>query len=191
LAVGEAALLVVGLLWAWFRRLDVPFHFDIEALGQALAAAFAFSIGNLALYHFSKRLGYPSTVHSFFEKDVLPLLRHIRFHELALLVLLVGAGEELFFRGALQEEIGIWLASLVFGILHGPSRPLWPLAVWATLMGILLGLLYQATSNLAVPIFAHAIYDGVAIWYLRITVPVGRNESLTNGGGREEDDEVH
>lgn len=178
LAVGEVALFLAGLLWVWFRRLPVPLHFDLEALGQAVAVAVAFSIGNLSLYRLSKRIGYPSAVHSFFEKEVLPLLRHIRAHELVLLVLVVGAGEELFFRGVLQEEIGLWAASIVFGVLHGPSRPLWPLAIWATLMGILFGLLYQVTENLVVPILAHAIYDGVAIWYLTVTVPVSREPHL-------------
>lgn len=171
LAVGEVTLFLAGLLWVWFRRLSVPLHFDLEALGQAVAVAVTFSIGNLSLYRLSKRLGYPSAVHSFVEKEVLPLLSHIRAHELILLVLVVGAGEELFFRGALQEEVGLLGASILFGVLHGPSRPLWPLAIWATLMGILLGILYQVTENLVVPILAHAIYDGVAIWYLRATVP--------------------
>jgi membrane protease YdiL (CAAX protease family) len=88
----------------------------------------------------------------------------------------VGAGEELFFRGVLQEEIGLLGASIVFGVLHGPSRQLWPLAVWATVMGILLGILYQVTENLAVAALAHAVYDGVAISYLIRTGPSDAHE---------------
>ncbi len=185
LAIGEAGLLVSGFLWAWLRRLPAHYRFDLDAFGQAVVVAVAFSIGNLALYHFSKRLGYPSAVHALFEKEVLPLLRHIRLLELVLLVLLVGAGEELFFRGVLQEEIGLLAASILFGILHGPSRPLWPLAIWATLMGILFGILYQATENLVVPILAHAIYDGVAIWYLRGTIPTVEREPRMNANEHE------
>ena len=180
LALGEASLLVLGFLWAWLRSLPVHYRFDLEALGQAVVVAAAFSIGNLALYHFSKRLGYPSAVHAFFEQEVLPVLRHIRLLELVLLVLVVGAGEELFFRGVLQEEIGLLAASILFGVLHGPSRPLWPLAIWATLMGILFGILYQATENLVVPMLAHAIYDGVAICYLRVTNPKVEREPRMN-----------
>lgn len=190
LACGEALLLVAGLLWAWVRSLAVPFHFDLEALGQSVSVAAAFSVGNLSLYHLSRKLGYPSAVHSFLEKDVLPLLRHIRIHELVILVLLVGAGEEIFFRGVLQEEIGLLAASVIFGILHGPARSLWPLAIWATLMGALLGVLYETTANLAVPVMAHAIYDGVAIWYLKVTVPPDEREQPVNGDGQI-DDEVH
>ncbi len=185
LALGETGLLVFGLLWAWLRRLPVHYRFDLETLGQAMLVAVAFSIGNLALYHFSKRLGYPSAVHAFFEKEVLPLLCHIRRHELVLLVVLVGAGEELFFRGVLQEEIGLLAASIVFGVLHGPSRQLWPLAVWATVMGILLGILYQVTENLAVAALAHAIYDGVAISYLTGTAPSDASEQPMNLHERE------
>jgi membrane protease YdiL (CAAX protease family) len=190
LAVGEALLLVAGLLWAWVRSVAVPFHFDLEALGQSVAVAAAFSIGNLSLYHLSKKLGYPSAVHSFLEKEVLPLLRHIRIHELVLLVLLVGAGEELFFRGVLQAEIGLLAASVIFGILHGPARSLWPLAIWATLMGVLFGVLYKTTANLAVPALAHAIYDGVAIWYLKVTVPPADRAPPVKGDGQI-DDEIH
>jgi hypothetical protein len=34
-----------------------------------------------------------------------------------------GAGEELFFRGAIQPWLGIWLTSLVFILLHGYLHP--------------------------------------------------------------------
>ena len=84
---------------------------------------------------------------------------------------LAGLGEELLFRGVLQAAlvawIGAWpgvlLGAIVFGLVHYLSRAYF---VMATCMGLYLGLLYQFSGNLLLPILVHAFYDGAAIVYL-------------------------
>ena len=122
---------------------------------------------NLSLYFFGKRTGHPASVHAFLESEVFPFFRRASVPDLLGVAALAGLGEELFFRGVLQDELGIWIASAIFGLPHGPSRELWPLAVWATGMGVFLGALYQASGNLFVPALAHALYDGAALIYVR------------------------
>ena len=63
--------------------------------------------------------------------------------------------------------IGIPAASLVFGLLHGPSRGLWPLAVWAAGAGAILGVIFSATGSLLLPTLVHAFYDAAALIYVR------------------------
>lgn len=79
-----------------------------------------------------------------------------------LLALASGVAEELFFRGALQAEVGIVWASLIFGAAHFlPRRELALWSVYAVAMGFGLGALYDWTGQLAAPIAAHVLVNGI------------------------------
>ena len=104
--------------------------------------------------------------------------------ELAVISLAAGLGEELLFRGALQQWlgglIGVWggvvLTSLLFGLAHAMSIAYF---VVATIIGLYLGWLTEAYDDLIAPIVAHALYDFVAILMLR-----------ENGSTRSDDEET-
>lgn len=90
-----------------------------------------------------------------------------------LLALLAGTGEEMLVRGVLQGWLAgqlpvawaILLAALAFGLAHYISGLYF---VFATLIGIYLGLVYHVTDNLLVVGLAHALYDWIVIrLYLR------------------------
>jgi hypothetical protein len=67
-----------------------------------------------------------------------------------------GLAEEAFFRGALQPQVGLVVASLIFGLAHFvPQRDLLPWAGIAIGAGILLGSLFIATGNLVAPVVTH------------------------------------
>ena len=94
----------------------------------------------------------------------------------AFIVVWAGAGEELFFRGYLQETIaragGFWVGALVsagfFGLRHltqlflMPEYP-WPAALsWAlfsVVLGVVFGLLYEKTRSLYAPILVHYVFN--------------------------------
>ena len=113
------------------------------------------------------------------ETWVIPLFRPCRVWQLAVISLLAGVGEEMFFRGVLQDaavqgvssllgqEVGVWVAvgavSALFGLLHWIS-PLY--ALLAGLIGAYLGWWRIQSGNLLGPIVAHALYDFVALVYL-------------------------
>lgn len=94
---------------------------------------------------------------------------------------LAGVGEELLFRGVIQSGLsasfgawpGLLVASVLFGGMHALSRAYF---VLATLMGLYLGGLYQATDNLLLPAIVHGLYDAIAIGYLLMTGASGRDE---------------
>lgn len=85
-----------------------------------------------------------------------------------LVAFLAGLGEELLFRGVLQDwlagllglEAALIIASIAFGLAHFITPAYFLLA---TLMGFYMGLLYIWTGNLLVPILVHALYDWVVI----------------------------
>jgi membrane protease YdiL (CAAX protease family) len=73
---------------------------------------------------------------------------------------LPGLSEELLFRGVMLpaiglDPIGIVLSSLCFGVLHMTDLRQWPYAVWAALIGVILGFTMVETGNLLIPIVAH------------------------------------
>ena len=98
------------------------------------------------------------------------LLGEMSFAQIFALALFSSFGEEVFFRGFLQQAIsehtldgtagqvlGIVISSVVFGFLHIGSdwKTFWPWTVMALVMGAVFGVMFLATGNLAAPIIAH------------------------------------
>ena len=147
-------------LWAALRGFDLRLAGDSLALSLTLGAVTAIVTVPLGL------LAY----------RLLPALRQIAGElaphlvdgtdggSLVLVSIFSGVGEETFFRGAVQQEFGIVVASLLFGLMHvGPDRRhlLWTL--WAVLAGFLFGGLYDLTGGLLAPILAHAAHNAATL----------------------------
>jgi len=94
--------------------------------------------------------------------------------QLALISALAGIGEEMLFRGVIQDTLSAWinpltgvvLASLLFGLMH-PITPAY--IVLAALMGAFLGWIFLVTENLLPVIITHGLYDFLALTYLTRT----------------------
>ena len=73
--------------------------------------------------------------------------------------------EELFFRGALQRELMLYLApvpsiaiaSLLFGAVHISHG--WPLALFGTIAGVLYGYIYRRTGLLSLSVLTHFLVN--------------------------------
>jgi uncharacterized protein len=154
------ALVVAAALWSALRGREIHFlgHSVVASLLLgALTAAVTISLGLLAY-------------------RLLPVLREIA-EELAprlvdradrsglvLVAIFSGLGEETFFRGALQPEFGLVVASLVFGLVHvGPDRRYLLWTVWAVLVGFLFGFLYEVAGGLLAPILAHSGHNAATL----------------------------
>jgi membrane protease YdiL (CAAX protease family) len=80
-----------------------------------------------------------------------------------------GLGEELLFRGVLQPGLGLVVTSILFGVVHVPTRKelaAWP--VFAVAVGFLLGWIALRTGAVVAPIVAHVAINGLN---LRFIVP--------------------
>jgi hypothetical protein len=107
------------------------------------------------------------------DEEVLPMLAPASWPQLAVLAVVAGVGEELLFRGFLQQAFadrfgipsGLVIASLLFGLAHPMSKTY---VLLAALIGAWLGVLFVETDGLLAPIVTHALYDFVALaWLLR------------------------
>jgi membrane protease YdiL (CAAX protease family) len=147
-------------LWAALRGFDLRLAEDSVALSLALGALTPLATVSAGL------LAY----------RLLPALRAIA-EELAprlvdgtgsasllLLSLFSGVGEEVFFRGAVQQEFGLVVASVLFGVVHvGPDRRYLVWTLWAVAAGFLFGVLYDVSGGLLAPILAHAAHNAATL----------------------------
>ncbi len=162
-----AVLLLVSVVWHRFRGLIyIPsvesftwrmglFH-ALSALLPALAAIWASS-------YMVKRSARIRRVALEFKSFLYPL----SFHDVVLLAIFSALGEEFFFRGVLQGEIGIVGASLIFGLLHvGPKRDYLLWTGFAVILGFILGGIYILTHDIFVPVLAHFLINAVNLRFL-------------------------
>lgn len=90
------------------------------------------------------------------------LIGPLRSRDCLVLALSSGIAEEALFRGALQPEVGLVWASLLFAFAHlVPRRELLPWSLFSLAAGFLLGGLYAATGNLVAPVVAHVVVNAV------------------------------
>jgi membrane protease YdiL (CAAX protease family) len=101
------------------------------------------------------------------EKGLARLIGPLSVSACVLLALISGICEELAFRAALQPEIGLVAAALIFGAVHAPMKKellLWPFL--AAGMGLVLGWLYDWTGSVIAPAAAHVAVNAINLRYL-------------------------
>lgn len=166
---------LVGLAWlmGWFmnqpplRRLT----FDFWGLLWGVVAALPL----LAAFALMMRwpVGPFKRIKDFTEKILRSMLAPLTVLDMLCMSLLAGLGEEMLFRGVMQDVFArwapTWLAIVVVGLLFGMMHAMTATyALIASLMGMFLGWVYAMTDNLLSAVIAHALYDFVVlVWILR------------------------
>ncbi len=120
------------------------------------------------------RMDWLEPIHTFMDACIRPLFGTCHWAELFLISLLAGVGEELLFRGVIQDWLastlnplaGLVLASLLFGLVHCVN---FPYTVLTGLVGLGLGAMFQWSGSLIMPTTAHVTYDFLALlWFVRV-----------------------
>jgi membrane protease YdiL (CAAX protease family) len=104
-------------------------------------------------------------------RELLPIFEGIRIWQIVALSMAAGIGEELMFRGFLQQwlagyytaEAAIGFASVIFGLLHFFTFSYFLLT---TVLGAAMGIAYHITGSLILVMSWHALYDLLVIWIL-------------------------
>ena len=159
-AVFYGSLAVVAALWCGLRGLEV------RILGESPAASVLLGVLTAAITVSGGLLAY----------RLLPTLREISEElgprlvdgadstSLVLVSVFSGVGEEAFFRGAVQQEFGLVVASLLFGLAHiGPDRRYLLWTASAVVSGFVLGFLYDVSGGLLAPILAHSTHNAATL----------------------------
>ncbi len=142
------------------------FRLDANAAGYGIAA----TLPLLGLLRWCLRTewGPMRRLVNLVEEHLTPYLAGASAWGIVLVSLMAGIGEEVLFRGVIQaglaDRLPAWLAvgiaALLFGVVHWLTMSY---AVFATLIGVYLGILFLVTDNLLAPAVTHALYDIVAL----------------------------
>jgi membrane protease YdiL (CAAX protease family) len=167
----EGGLGVAALALGWILG-QSPLQ-KIQWVGQDAVLGIAACLPMLVVFIACVRwpVGPLARIKQFSEEFIREWFATCTLFELAVISLLAGIGEELLFRGVIQEAISDWInpiiglafASLLFGFMH-PITVFY--VVLATVMGAYLGWIFIATGNLLPVIITHALYDFLALAYL-------------------------
>ncbi|WP_166175269.1 CPBP family intramembrane glutamic endopeptidase [Rubrobacter tropicus] len=159
-AVFYGLLTVAGAVWCGLRGIELPVFGPNPATGLAFGAATA--AGTVSLSLLAYRL-VPIT-RKLADELAPSLVDRADRTGLVLVALFSGIGEEVFFRGAVQQEFGLLIASLAFGLAHvGPDRRYLLWTAWAVLAGVVFGLLFGATGGLLAPVAAHVLHNAATL----------------------------
>lgn len=156
-AVGFASW--AGLDWHSMFR---PAGFDV--LLGVLSGLGVTAVHLLLLFPGGERNPLYRTIYVPLYHTLRPELANTAAGPICLLAVSSGVAEELFFRGWLQTEVGIILASVLFGAAHIWNREALPYGLYATGMGFVLGGLFMYTQQrLWAPILAHVINNLIGL----------------------------
>ncbi len=81
--------------------------------------------------------------------------------------IIAACGEELFFRGFVQQRFGIIAASLLFMLAHFGGKEIRIVSLWSIFQALYLGLFFAWSRNLMVPMIAHGLFDIGGMIYFR------------------------
>jgi len=162
----EAVLLGVAAIWCLVSNIDLlPMltNARIEFFVFGALSGVLLSIVGLVMTKVESFKAFNQLVYEIMG----PLFAHSKIIDIALIAAASGFCEEVFYRGVLQTEFGIIIASLIFGLCHFAGMQFYLYVIWAALAGYLFGLLFEISHSLWLPITAHAFSNFVSIIILR------------------------
>lgn len=165
----QLALLIISIIWGLIRKIywwqDLYFNLSLLICVPIAAALCAC---NFLFYAFRNKLSFMHLdwiVNSLY----IPIFGSLSWFQCFIVSILSGLCEEAFFRGILSVETGIYISSLIFGTLHLGDKKLLPSAVWITLIGFLLAVLYKTTNNLLICMLIHFLNNSASfLWIMTI-----------------------
>jgi membrane protease YdiL (CAAX protease family) len=170
----EIGLLIASAIWLFIRNLDSILNNGPYALSelnpfsgwQINLESISFGIISsliLLLLSFIIAFTYEPFKKSLEAIDSL-ILNKIKPIDFLPIAILSGVGEEIFFRGIMQAEIGIFWTSVCFALLHFPGKDFWIYSFWALFASMYLGNIYEYSNNLFIVIVAHTLNNLVALF---------------------------
>lgn len=167
LAATAIILLLVARIWQFFEPLRLPVTLTWQAAAIGLVIGLSISAVSALIYRIWP--AYRQSAETYLAFVLAPLL----VSDCLWIGLLPGMSEELLFRGVMLPAFGLntsglLFSSLCFGIMHMSKPRQWPYAVWATGVGIILGISVLETGNLLVPIVAHVVTNFVSSLFWQV-----------------------
>lgn len=168
----QLGLLLVGLVWMKLAGYTAVKNPDSLRDGVAFLLLFFALMGLELLFSrlFPQSFRAAEALHG--QLGAMMRSQGISHHQALLLALASGVGEEVFFRGALQNALfggwlGMLLQALVFAAFHPvPDRSAWSYPLFIFLGGLMFGASYLLTGSLVPGILAHYLHNARGFYQL-------------------------
>jgi len=162
-AMMYGGMIVVALVWATLRGLVGGWWSFDSGWGVPPAIALGVAVGLIAVVISQQLDRRVAGIRKLGERFA-SILGGTSTRQAIQLAAFSSIGEEVLFRGCMQEEWGIWPATLIFALVHtGPQRIyLWWTAS-AFIFGTGLALLYEHQGGLLAPILMHFTINAINI----------------------------
>lgn len=169
LSLEIAVTILLGGLGLWgMRALDLPISLRPSRTAFALGISGSVFLG---LWTLLVQYGYRLFRGRAYAENLTAALAKYFAHPSPAQVLLGGitaaCGEELFFRGFIQQALGLAPAALLFMLAHVGRKDIRVIGYWSVFQGLYLGLFFAWTDNLLVPMLAHGLFDIGGMLYFR------------------------
>jgi uncharacterized protein len=144
---------------AWLKLTPLAAHVYAGLLGVTLGLLVArLTPGSVARFGWAQKL----------QMELSPLARGLSPGAVLGVAALSALGEELLFRALLLPLVGLFGQAALFGLAHQlPGRARWIWVLWASIMGVVLGLLYRTTGSLLGPLLAHAVINALNLRFMQ------------------------
>jgi uncharacterized protein len=169
LSLEIAVTLLLGGLGYWgIRHYHLPLKFDVSPreIGLGIAGSLWLAVWTLLVQY-----GYSVTKGKAYAQNLTASLASVYVGAGAAQIIFGGitaaCGEELFFRGFLQQRFGIVVASLLFMFAHFGGKEIRVVSLWSIFQALYLGLFFAWSKNLLVPMIAHGLFDIGGMIYFR------------------------
>ncbi len=162
-------LLVIAQIWGALAGIPVgaPFHLNGKDFGLGILLGLGIVGLSTAMYYAWPQ--YRKSADMYLNLVLKPLA----LQDAIWVGLLPGLSEELLFRGIALPALGLVPSSLLFGVAHLLEWRQWPYALWATGIGLLLGLATLWSQNLLVAVVAHVTTNILSTLFWRIRLSPG------------------
>jgi membrane protease YdiL (CAAX protease family) len=175
--VVEAVLLLVATFWSQLAEIPLLplFAASQQSLITGVVAGFITAASGFSLLWLAKRFAVSSKwlaeLRTIVLDEVAPLFATFTVPDIILVAAASGFCEEVFFRGVIQSQFGLFGAAAFFAIFHCPSLRHLPYGLWALTAGLFLGGLLTFTHSLWTPILAHSISNLIVLIFMRYPHP--------------------
>ncbi|MFT5430089.1 MAG: membrane protease YdiL (CAAX protease family) [Myxococcota bacterium] len=161
-AVGFYAFMgAVAALWMWLRGEPIgrlltpgtPLGGDDPAIWLQILVGVGFG---LVVAWVSQKMSQHLEFARKLSQEIRLMLPELSLGGVAVAAVTSSVGEELLFRGAMQDHLGFWVTAIIFAIVHGFfDRRYLAWMGFAGLMGLAFGLMTLWMGTLVAPVLAH------------------------------------
>ena len=160
--IAYTLMVAAALLWLHLRgRMDQVPKVAVGEHGPLVSLAAGAAVGLLSSGLFLVARRYLPLFRGL-ESRLAALVGPLTDMEILGIAMASAIGEELFFRGAMQDAWGPWWSAIVFGLLHsGPGLLLWGMVAFA--LGLLFSFMIENGLGLLSVTVAHAVINHISL----------------------------